>query len=64
MEEKTCSRCNRLKDVNMFNGFKQCNTCRENRKASHHRNYDKNKDRINGKEERGKGTTKHLLPKL
>ena len=41
MEVKTCSRCKRLKDVNMFGGFKQCNTCRENCMASHHRNFEK-----------------------
>ena len=43
------SRCKRLKDVNMFGGFKQCNTCRENRRASHHRNFEKNKHKTNEK---------------
>ena len=47
VEVKTCSSCNRLKDVNVFSGFKTCDACREKHRASHHRNYDKHKDKRN-----------------
>ena len=41
MEVKTCSRCNKVKDVNVFGGFKQCNTCRENGRVSNQKNREK-----------------------
>ena len=50
MEVKTCSRCNKVKDVNVFGGFKQCNTCRENGRVSNQKNCEKkNRDKFNEK---------------
>ena len=59
MEVKTCSRCNRTKDINMFEGFKQCLLCRESRRASHKNWYGKYKETINEKrrEERANNST-------